>query len=269
MSTSATRRWLGCTLVAATAALGLVSAPAQAAGNRLSSGQQLLLGQELVSSNGQHHLNLGNANDEIHLQISGDSCLPSTLSYGANTSADLRLVMQTDGNLVLYSDDGAMWNTQTQGHPGAFVTMQDDMNLVVYSADGQPLWATGSFCSLDYQSEDDTNDQRTTEFRVGHFMQSPNGRYRLIVQADGNLVLYSPTKAVWWTGTSGNQTHLNHQADNNVVLYDDQGKALWSSGTASTNPATTYRTYLFLEDDGHLALYREATSGPPRLIWRS
>lgn len=98
--------------------------------------------------------------------------------YTSLTSCDGRfdLVMQGDGNLVLYKGGQALWNTQTHGHPGAQAFFQDDGNLVVYSAGMSPLWSSETF---------------------GH----PNAV--LAVQDDGNLVIYDGTTPLWYTGTHG------------------------------------------------------------------
>jgi hypothetical protein len=96
-----------------------------------------------------------------------------------HTSCDGRtaLVMQGDGNLVLYGPSGALWHTGTHGNPGASAWLQDDGNLVVYSATGTPLWHAGTHGNPDA---------------------------RLAVQDDGNLVLYSSGGGVLWhTGTQG------------------------------------------------------------------
>ena len=98
---------------------------------------------------------------------------------GAVTSCDGRfvLVMQDDGNLVLYqSGVGALWSAFTAGHPGSALAMQDDGNLVIYASSGQAIWNTG------------TN---------GHAGAS------LAVQDDGNVVVYGAPGALWNTGTSG------------------------------------------------------------------
>ena len=53
--------------------------------------------------------------------------------------------MQGDGNFVLYDIHGAaLWDSHTEGNPGAFLAEQDDGNLVVYAANGTPLWDTGT-----------------------------------------------------------------------------------------------------------------------------
>lgn len=56
-----------------------------------------------------------------------------------------RAVMQEDGNFVQYGVFGnAAWHTNTWGNPGAALVIQDDGNLVIYAAQGRgPLWAIG------------------------------------------------------------------------------------------------------------------------------
>ncbi|MGK5674309.1 LamG-like jellyroll fold domain-containing protein [Micromonospora sp. URMC 106] len=82
-----------------------------------------------------------------------------------------RLIMQGDGNLVQYDKGVAVWASNTQGNPGAFVQMQTDGNLVIYRADGAALWSTRT---------------HGTDARL------------LAVQNDGNLVLYALDGRVIW-----------------------------------------------------------------------
>ncbi len=56
------------------------------------------------------------------------------------------LRMQGDGNLVYNVGKLGLawhnaWNSQTQGHPGAYFVLQTDGNLVVYDVNGSPLWS--------------------------------------------------------------------------------------------------------------------------------
>jgi hypothetical protein len=53
------------------------------------------------------------------------------------------LVMQDDGNLVLYGADGPMWASGTFGAGGDALIVQDDHNVVVYAGDN-PVWASDS-----------------------------------------------------------------------------------------------------------------------------
>ncbi len=55
------------------------------------------------------------------------------------------LLMQKDGNLVLYANDGsALWDTGTYGRGGKRLAMQDDGNLVIYDEGGRAVWASGT-----------------------------------------------------------------------------------------------------------------------------
>lgn len=67
--------------------------------------------------------------------------------WASNTSGNpgALCVMQKDGNLVVYSTSvRALWASNTSGHPGAVAVLQDDGNFVVYAAGGTPLWATNT-----------------------------------------------------------------------------------------------------------------------------
>ena len=50
---------------------------------------------------------------------------------------------QTDGNLVVYSNGAAVWNSGTQRYAGSQLILQNDGNLVIY-AGGRPVWATNT-----------------------------------------------------------------------------------------------------------------------------
>ncbi|WP_326595127.1 hypothetical protein [Streptomyces sp. NBC_01803] len=58
------------------------------------------------------------------------------------------LVMQSDGNLVLYSygpvETRVCWASNTQGSGGAFVEYQQDGNLVIYNGDYRPVWSSNT-----------------------------------------------------------------------------------------------------------------------------
>ena len=92
-----------------------------------------------------------------------------------------RLIMQGDGNLVLYGNTmKPMWNAASNG-PADKAIMQNDGNFVVYKPNMEPVWAAHP-----------PDRQGLTNFR-------------LIVQDDGNTVIYanngSQVKPIWFTGT--------------------------------------------------------------------
>ncbi len=80
------------------------------------------------------------------------------------------LVMQDDGNLVLYTGGNVLWQTTTSGTDAKRAVMQTDGNFVVYGVAGNPLWMSH------------------TEGKPGCY---------LALQDDGNLVIYQPEVPVW------------------------------------------------------------------------
>lgn len=86
---------------------------------------------------------------------------------------------------------------------------------------------------------------------AGQKLTSPNGDYRLSMQADGNFVVYGPSGALWATGTKGANNYAIMQSDGNLVVYASSNAPLWNSGTWD-QPGTS----LVLQDDGNAVLYR-------------
>jgi hypothetical protein len=89
--------------------------------------------------------------------------------------------------------------------------------------------------------------------QIGQTIRSPNGRAQLVLQTDGNLVLYDGQghNALWASGTNGKPSHhAIMQTDGNFVLYDAQNRPLWASGTNGQSGA-----HLALQDDGNLVVY--------------
>jgi hypothetical protein len=105
------------------------------AGNILSSRHTLYPGKNITSSNGQYQLIL-QEDGNLVLYSNGNALWSSrTMGKGAK-----KLVMQRDGNLVLYKDREPVWATNTSGNNGAFLKIQNDGNLVIYRA----VWSTGT-----------------------------------------------------------------------------------------------------------------------------
>jgi hypothetical protein len=58
------------------------------------------------------------------------------------------------------------------------------------------------------------------KLEVGQSLTSENGAYKLTLQDDGDLVLYSGVDAVWSTETNGQKVlRAEVQTDGNFVLY--------------------------------------------------
>ena len=88
----------------------------------------------------------------------------------------------------------------------------------------------------------------------GQSVQSDNKLHTLIMQSDGNVVLYNRrSQAIWSTKTGGLITpgKFIMQTDGNLVLYDSDGNPGWASNTYN-NPGA----FLNVQDDGNLVVYR-------------
>ncbi len=91
---------------------------------------------------------------------------------------------------------------------------------------------------------------------------SANGAFMLVVQTDGNLVIYTRQNGVqgsftWASNKYGfpnaNNSTLVMQTDGNLVVYDGAGTPQWASSTMSSGAVK-----LVLENDGKLNLYNAA-----------
>jgi Phosphotransferase enzyme family len=88
----------------------------------------------------------------------------------------------------------------------------------------------------------------------GQEIRSKNGKYRLVYQADGNLVVYDDSqdkRPVWHSATHGRPAgRFVMQADGNAVIYPSTGPGIWHTGTHGRGNA-----WLSLEENGVLAIH--------------
>lgn len=213
----------------------------------LNSGESLNSKDSLIGPLGQ---------TSLELQTDGNLVLYHDYQPLWKTNTDgnqpKQLVMQTDGNLVLYdAGNHPLWFTNTGGSPGAKLSLQLDGNLVLYSASNTPLWWSGTVHNPNYLSYVNTILQPGKLLR-GQWLETADRRYKMVLQNDGNLVLYSPTRAIWSTMTNGsNAAYLAMQIDGNLVLYDGNDRPLWQSRTNDRGISA-----LVLQQDGNLVTYQ-------------
>jgi RHS repeat-associated protein len=199
------------------------------------------------------------------------------------------LYMAPDGNFYIYDipHNVGTWGPGTYGHPGAYAIMQGDGNLCVYDASNVYLWCSGtSGTNADrLNMEDDgriiiyksiwnsgtSNGQfnwtaiahpgcdvgnsglgSTGVLWTGSCIVSPNGHFELLMQTDGNLVIYdlgvSPAHALWSTNTAvlptdpavAMRTLYSYDALGNLLRVDQKGTA--------PNDSTQWRTRTFTYD---------------------
>lgn len=177
-------------------------------------------------------------------------------AWRSNTTGQAKeLVMQGDGNLVLYSVSGsAIWNSGTSGNPGARLVLQSDGNLVIYSTSNAALWDAGVTHNPDHLSYVN-NTLNTGVVFPGQYLETANRKYKMIFQTDGNLVIYSPSRAIWNSGTFGNLgARLVMQGDGNLVIYSKTGVPLWHTRSSQHGPS-----YLVLNQNGNAILFNGRT----------
>ena len=165
---------------------------------------------------------------------------------------------------MLYGVRGALWNTRSGGHPGARAVLQSDGNFVVYGSDGRPLWNSGpDRADPAASSSVATGDSMRAgqQLLAGQGLTSSNGSYRLVVQGDGNAVVYaSGGRAIWNSRTAGQSgVRLVMQSDGNLVLYGVRG-ALWNTRSGGHPGARAV-----LQSDGNFVVY--GSDGRP--LWNS
>jgi len=103
----------------------------------------------------------------------------------------------------------------------------------------------------------------------GQSLLSNNKLHTLILQSDGNVVLYNQhSQPIWATNTGGliQPRDFIMQTDGNLVLYDTNGSPKWASNT-SNNPGA----FLNVQDDGNLVVYRAGsqTETANNALWAS
>lgn len=105
------------------------------------------------------------------------------------------------------------------------------------------------------------------EMSAGQYLQSPDKRFKLDVQADGNLVIYDGVTPVWVATAGQPYTSGGKQIDKSKIYFylmyyaflnDPTHGRMW--GTANSTPLNNdiwgayVRTYLQLQNDGNLVV---------------
>ena len=147
-------------------------------------------------------------------------------------SAPFNLIMQSDGNLVVYANTQncqantactPTWASNTAGNgTGPYnLVMQDDGNLVIYDSTNTATWATGT------NQFQNIITSESAPLTMGQALTSPNGVYRAVMQTDGNFVVYHGTHAT--LGHRHNWRNIFNGLPNWSTVRDDLDTQ-WRSG---------------------------------------
>lgn len=215
---------------------------------------QLTPGQNIYSAEGH---------SVLHLAFDGNLELWTNYQkvWSTNTSGSHanRFVNQGDGNLVLYRDSTPVWSSNTRTGTNGTIALQADGNLVYYKS-GSAVWASNTTISDQTNLANDSMLAPDQVIFPGQYLTTPNRYYRLEIQTDGNIVLYTPTRAIWSSNTYGHRfDRLVVQGDGNLVAYDGNNYPVWSSNTFMSGG-----NRLILQQDGNIVFY-----APTRAVWSS
>jgi hypothetical protein len=109
--------------------------------DKLNANEDLISTGSLTSQDGRFTLVMQGDGNLVLYRHGGNA------RWATNTDGRIvsRAIMQGDGNFVMYGPGGAyIWDTATDGHPGAYMTIQNDGNVVIYETNGNPIWATNT-----------------------------------------------------------------------------------------------------------------------------
>jgi surface antigen len=208
----------------------------------LGTGESLKSGDWIQSGDGRYRVVMQSDGNLVEYVLPTMRAVWSSGTAGKGAShAD----MQLDGNLVVYNAAGVTWASHSAGST-AWLVAQGDANLVIYTS-SNVLWASHT-----------VNDRLLGNevLHGGQTLWAQSGAIRLVMQTDGNLVVYNAASvALWSTGhlAAGNWAVM--QSDGNLVLYSAANVALWSSGTAGHPGAVAV-----IQDDTNFVVYQGYTA---------
>lgn len=209
----------------------------------LKPGQLLKSGNYVRSANGYYRLLMQADGNLVEYVKSGTKWVAkwSTQTHGNNGAY---AAMQKDGNFVVYKGTKAVWSTRVQNYKIKGLALQNDSNLVTYSTTNKPLWHRWITIST---------PNANAKIYKGYSVVSANRVFKLIMQGDGNLVLYKGTKALWSSKSLVKDSYAVMQSDGNLVVYR-KTTATWHSKTGG-NPGA----FLSVQNDGNVVIYKGRT----------
>src|SRR5258708_1263665 len=106
---------------------------------------------------------------------------------------------------------------------------------------------------------------------VNEHLTSDNGCFIVVMQGDGNLVVYAkdPANTLIWVRGAAMGDHAVMQGDGNFVIYTPNGVPVWGSGVTPGAAAGPF--YAIIQNWGDFVVYAGAANPgvPANQIWDS
>ncbi len=227
----------------------------------LGPGQSLAVGGQLTSANGDFKV-VYHADGMLHIYNRAGTLLARIGQQGPG----IRCIMEENGNLISCSRQRppprvevpciVIWASNTDDNPDSRLVLLDDGSLVILDPGNREIWRANI---PKYPSAQGDDMQPGEVLYPDQSIRSANGRFSLIYQRDGNLVLYGPAGWLWQSGTAGTPGAICiMQGDGNLVIYDWNNQWIWDSET-DHNPGSR----LLVQDNGMVAIYDPSN----KLVW--
>ncbi len=243
----------------------------------LVNGSSIEAGGCLMSPSGKYRLTM-QTDDNLVLYYTGASGSPDAL-WASTTDKGFPGAMATlglTGNLTVTaaaSNGSVSWSSSSYAQNTELV-LQTDGNAVIYSLTNplhpDPIWATGTdaqrvtITRCTVQTAPSIFPDGSTMF-LGGCMESPDHDYRLTMQTDGNLVLHyvqgGATSVLWASNTASSPT-----AGGGQFLSLREGE-LSTNGYPAFTERANLNSVLVLQNDGNLVFYSLTAAGTPYAAW--
>ncbi|KAI4353153.1 hypothetical protein L6164_002123 [Bauhinia variegata] len=203
----------------------------------------------------------------------------NTVVWTANRDDDLfspnaKLQLTTDGRLLVQTEEGEEIAIATTTTSSTSASMLDTGNFVLYSRNSRVIWQ-----SFNYSTDTILVGQQLSSGQqlvsASSMTNHSSGRFRLIMQNDGNLVLYPVNSASLSSDAYWSSNYLGYNYDylllnktGNLFLVDSTGKKadniLYTAKSPFKNN-TIYRATL--DSDGIFRLYAHSEGGSNSILW--
>ena len=221
----------------------------------LTAGRSLVYGESLVSPNLAFYFTLlENGNLQVTDDISHVHWLSNTPNKGIKP---YKLTLEEDRNLMVFDSSGVpVWSSNTWSptpDPSAELTILNNRDVVLtgtVEGETQVLWSTNTAMPVKSTLYMDEN------IYPGKVLLSPNMKYCLRMQKDGNVVLYDEKSTPYWASNTSVKPfgfyNLVLQGDMNFIAYSFGGP-IWASNTCSTERPSGLK--VVLQNDKNLVMY--------------